>query len=260
MSVYEYWIGLDVNVKQIWRDYEAGLELGYDQKFYERTCHLLEIEFDVPVEYPIFASEAIFKTTKRYFHDLKRACLTPRDYDLAAPLYFYGVERGSAIWQWLGELRQLILFGTTLGDEKVVGQTLDNIDKKLSILSKYFGSSVNRKDFDAFMIAKTAPDIEAAVRKMLKQQIKRVSISKEPVRDGAQPTSPASRSCGREEARRTEIAAPRLSRSSPPVLSEPTGYKWPSWKTCRSTPLASRYPVSGQTERALGPGIRRSES
>jgi hypothetical protein len=47
----------------------------------------------------------------------------------------------------------LILFGTTLSDEKVVGQTLDNLDKKLSILSKYFGSDVNPKDFDAFMRA-----------------------------------------------------------------------------------------------------------
>ena len=119
------------------------------------------------------------------FHDLKKACLTPSEYDQAAPLYFYGVNRGSAIWQWLGELRQLILFGTTLGDEKVVGQTLDNMDKKLSILSKYFSSDVNPRDFAAFMRAKTAPDVQKAVQKMLKQRIKRVSISKEPVRIGS---------------------------------------------------------------------------
>jgi hypothetical protein len=79
----------------------------------------------------------------------------------------------------------LILFGTTLGDEKVVGQTLDNMDKKLSILSKYFSSDVNPRDFAAFMRAKTAPDIQKAVQKMLKQRIKRVSISKEPVRIGS---------------------------------------------------------------------------
>lgn len=103
---------------------------------------------------------------------MKQLCLSPREYDEAAPLYFYGVGRGSAIWQWLGELRQLILFGTTLGDEMVVGQTLDNLDKKLSILSKYFGPDVNPKDFDALMRAKAAPDIEAAVRKTLRQKIK----------------------------------------------------------------------------------------
>jgi hypothetical protein len=102
----------------------------------------------------------------------------------AAPLYFYGVSRRSALYQWPGELRQLLLFGTTLGDEKVVGQTLDNMDKKLSILTKYFGSGVNSSDFEAFMRAKTAPDIEAVVQKMLNQKIKRISISKEPVRIG----------------------------------------------------------------------------
>jgi hypothetical protein len=183
VSIYEYWIGRDADANQAWRDYEAGS--GYEHKFHETSCHLLQIEFDVPPGTPVFAFEAIFKTTKRYFHDLKQACLTPSEYAQAAPLYLYGVDRGSAIWQWLGELRQLILFGTTLGDEKVVGQTLDNMDKKLSILSKYFGSGVNPKDFDAFMRAKAAPDIEAVVRKMLKQKIKKISISQEPVRIGA---------------------------------------------------------------------------
>jgi len=99
VSVYEYWIGKGVDVAQAWLDYEAGE--GYEHKFYDRTCHLLEIEFDVPVGHPIFPFEAIFKTTKRYFHDLKEACLPPSEYDRAAPLYFYGVQRGSAIWQWL---------------------------------------------------------------------------------------------------------------------------------------------------------------
>jgi hypothetical protein len=180
MSFYEYWIGRNVDISGVWRDYEEGA--GYERKFRQTTCHLLEIEFDLPsATDPLFSFEAVFKTTKRYFHDMKQACLPPREYDEAAPLYFYGVPRGTAIWQWLGELRQLLLFGTTLGDEKVVGQTLDNLDKKLSILSKYFGSGVNPKDFDAFMRAKAAPEIEAAVRKMLRQKIKRVSISTRPI-------------------------------------------------------------------------------
>jgi hypothetical protein len=71
-----------------------------------------------------------------------------------------------------------------LGDEKVVGQTLDNMDKKLSILHKYFGGDVNPRDFQNFMRAKTAPDIETAVQKMLRRKIKRVSISTEPVKPG----------------------------------------------------------------------------
>jgi hypothetical protein len=181
MSLYSYWIGQGVDLDEVWRDYEAGR--GYEQKFGQLNCHLLEIEFDVSVQDPIFAFEAIFRTTKRYFHDMKKVCLAPREYEAAGPLYFYGVTRGSAVWQWLGELRQLLLFGTTLGDEKVVGQTLDNLDKKLSILSKYFGSGVNPKDFEAFMRAKAAPDIEAAALKMLKQRIKRVSVSTRPIKE-----------------------------------------------------------------------------
>jgi hypothetical protein len=201
MSVYEYWIGQNVDVDGVWRDYEEGQ--GYERKFYQTTCHLLEIEFEIPPPHdPIFAFEAIFKTTKRYFHDVKRLCLSPDDYEKTVPLYFYGVGRGSAIWQWLGELRQLILFGTTLGDEKVVGQTLDNLDKRLSILHKYFGSDVNPKDFDAFMRAKAAPEIEASVRKMLRHKIKRVSISTRPAQELKLP-APASlvdvKKLGRED-------------------------------------------------------------
>lgn len=184
MSVNEYWIGKDVDADEAWRSYDEGR--GYEQKFRQMNCHLLEIEFELPSTDPVFAFEAVFKTTKRYFHDLKQHCLALQEYDQAGPIFFYAVNRGSAIWQWLGELRQLILFGTTLGDEKVIGQKLDNLDKKLSILRNYFGSGVNPKDFDAFMRAKTAPDIEAAVRKMLKQRIKAVRISKRPF-DRSQP-------------------------------------------------------------------------
>lgn len=180
MSFYEYWIGKNINLDAVWRDYEEGS--GYERKFRQIKCHLLQIEFEnPPAADPLFSFEAVFKTTRRYFHDVKQSCLSPREYDEAAPLYFYGVMRGSAIWQWLGELRQLLLFGTSLGDEKVVGQTLDNLDKKLAILHKYFGSDVNPKDFDAFMRAKAAPEIEAVVRKMLRHKIKRVSISARPI-------------------------------------------------------------------------------
>ncbi len=181
MSVSEYWIGEGIDVRAIWRDYEEGR--GYEDKFRQISPHLMVIEFETPTSDPLFTFEAVFKTTKRYFHDMKRLCFAPWEYDQAAPLSFYGVDRGSAIWQWLGELRQLLLFGTTLGDEKVVGQTLDNLDKKLSILQKYFATGVNPKDFDAFMRAKAAPEIEAAVRKMLKQRVKRVSISMKPAQD-----------------------------------------------------------------------------
>jgi hypothetical protein len=201
MSLYEYWIGQNVDVAQAWRDYEAGE--GYEHKFYERPCHLLEIEFDISAGHPIFPFEAIFKTTKRYFHDLKKASLTAPEYDLAAPLYFYGVERGSARWQWLGELHLLLPFATQLvlsatqlflhfhetRGEKVKGQMLDNQTKKLAILeaiqrvAEKF-PNVDPQDVMAFNHAETTPEMNAAVEKMLGKEIKRISISKEPVKPG----------------------------------------------------------------------------
>ncbi len=181
MSVSEYWIGEGIDVRAVWRDFGEGR--GYEDKLRQISPHLLEIEFEAPTSDPLFSFEAVFKTTRRYFNDMKQLCFAPWEYDRAAPLYFYGVDRGSAIWRWLDELRQLLRFGTTLGDENVVGQTLDNLDKKLSILQKYFATGVNPKDFDAFMRAKAAPEIEAAVRKMLRQRIKRVSISTKPAHE-----------------------------------------------------------------------------
>ena len=82
MSAYEYWTGRGIDIGQVWRDYEEGE--GYERKFLERSCHLLEIEFEIRAGYPVFAFEAIFKTTKRYFHDLKKACLTRSEDEQAA--------------------------------------------------------------------------------------------------------------------------------------------------------------------------------
>ncbi len=176
----EYWIGENINFDEIWRAYDAGK--GYIDKYHSMEVHLIEIEFETPTNnLPLFSHEAIFKTLKGYFHELKLLCLSNHDYNVAGPLFFYEVSRGSAKWSFLGELRQLLLFGSTLSDEKLIGQSIDNIDKKLTLLKNHFGpETINPDDFKAFMNAKTPVELEKAVNKILEHKIKSVKISKKP--------------------------------------------------------------------------------
>ena len=143
--------------------------------------HLLRLEISSPpVDEPLFNHEAVYKTVKGYFHDLKEACLTREEYGRAGPLFLYSVDRGSGIWNFLGELRQILLLGTTLADEKVMGQRLKNLDKQLGILKKHFGRSVTPEIFEAFVKARSPRQLDRAVGKLFEQGIKRIAISTKP--------------------------------------------------------------------------------
>lgn len=179
MPMYEYWIGRDIDYDQLWNDYEAGQ--GYIQKFHSMRVHLIRITLVQPQpQVPLFNHEAVFKTIKGYFHDLKQLCLAHDEYLSAGPLFLYSVERASGIWSFLGELRQLLLLGTTLADEKVIGEKLANMDKRLEFLRKHFGGAVSSEDFQMFMRAKTPRQLEKAAQHLIEQGVKRVEISREP--------------------------------------------------------------------------------
>jgi hypothetical protein len=181
MSIYEYWIGQDINFRGVWADYDGGM--AYQEKYQTMRVHLIQLTFESTLDTPLFNHEAIFKTVKGYFHELKRTCLSSHDYEHAGPLFLYEVGRGSSMWSFLGELRQLLLLGTTLADQKVIGQQLKNIDSKLNILKKYFGNSVRPEDFRAFMQAQTSPALEEAVQRMIGEGLRRVRISKRPFKE-----------------------------------------------------------------------------
>ena len=177
--MYEYWIGKDVEYDQIWDAYDAGE--GYIQKYHTMRIHLIRIKLkQPPLELPLFNHEAVFKTIKGYFHDLKHLCLSHDEYILAGPLFFYSVDRGSGIWSFLGELRQLLMLGTTLADEKVIGEKLSNMDRRMELLKKHFGGVVSPEDFQMFMRAKTPRQLEKAVQRLIDQGIEKVEISSEP--------------------------------------------------------------------------------
>jgi hypothetical protein len=186
-AIEEYWIGRGVDYGSIWRAYEAGT--GYINKYDQMKAHLLVIEFETPDRSdPLFEHEAVFKTIKGYFHDMKHECLAPEAYAEAGPLFFYSVDRGSGIFKFLGELRQLITFGSTLADEKLMGRHLNDLDRRLDFLKKHFGKNVDEEMFHAFMRARTTEEMDYAVEQLFRRGIKSVKISKEPFRGNIERT------------------------------------------------------------------------
>lgn len=186
MSFDEYWIGKGTNLRELWDDYEQGV--GYKDKYKTMQVHLIQFCFKEPIaQLPLFNLEVVLKTMKAYFHEVKILSLSREEYNEAGPLFVYEINRGSAIWSFLASLRHLLLFGTTLADEQLKNLMLDNdlkkleiIDKKINILKKHFGNSVNSEDFHNFLAARKEPDLQMAVTKLLSQGIGKVEISKEP--------------------------------------------------------------------------------
>lgn len=177
MDLYEYWIGRNVNYEEYWTSYLSGD--GYKEKFKSMKTHAIEIQFkNYSNETPLFNFEVIYKTLKGYFHDLKRYCLTTEEYNNAGPLFIYEVNRGSGVWTLLGQLPYLLVYGTSLVNEKVIGQRLDNLQKKLEILEHHFGDGVRPELYKSFMNAKTPNEIEFALGRLFEEKIKDVRISK----------------------------------------------------------------------------------
>jgi hypothetical protein len=89
-----YWIGARINYEEIWTAYESGL--GYIDKFRSIPAHILTIEFEHSyLSDPLFDHEAIFKTLKGLFHDLKQQNLSEKEFNNSRPMFLYSVERGS---------------------------------------------------------------------------------------------------------------------------------------------------------------------
>ncbi|MFZ0051681.1 MAG: hypothetical protein WAK96_07875 [Desulfobaccales bacterium] len=177
--MYEYWIGENVDYDKLWHAFDDGQ--AYIQKFRTIEVHLIRITLRNPTrDLPLFNHEVVYKTIKGYFYDLKKLCLPRTEIETAGPLFLYSIERKSGIWDFLGELRQLLLLGTTLADEKVIGEKLNNLDKRIEFLKKHFGSVVSPADFQAFKKARSPRQLERAVQRLIEQGLERVEISRQP--------------------------------------------------------------------------------
>ena len=178
-DIYEYWIGKNIQYADVWESYEKGRD--YIAKYESMKVHLFQITFEQqPKELPLFNFEAVYKTLKGCFHDLKLYCFDQQTYNESGPLFIYSVERGSGIWEFVGELRQIVFFGSTLSDQKLMGETISNIDRKISLLQKYFGTSIKPEDYYKFMKAKTPRQVEKAFEKLFEQNIQSIKISQIP--------------------------------------------------------------------------------
>src|SRR5512138_2774604 len=113
MDVYEYWIGQRIDYRAVWQAYEEGID-GYIDKFRSMRVYLLRVELtQFSSDLALFNHEAVYKTIKGYFHDLKRYGLSEEEYISTGPLFLYSVDRGSGIWNLLGELQPLIALAVT---------------------------------------------------------------------------------------------------------------------------------------------------
>jgi hypothetical protein len=179
-DIYEYWIGKGVDYDAIWRAHDSG-EAGYLAKFQSMEVHALRIEFSTPpLNLPLHNQEAIFKTTKGYFHDMKQLCLSSAEYGSAGPLFLYSVERGSSVWYWLGELKRFLPMAVGFAEDKIMGEHLDHLDKRMKFLKDNFGNDVDPKLFAAFVAARTPKALDQALKNLIKNKIVSVQVSRSP--------------------------------------------------------------------------------
>ncbi|HYA37572.1 MAG TPA: hypothetical protein VEI74_04810 [Candidatus Methylomirabilis sp.] len=180
MSFEEYWIGKGVDYKELWENYEEGR--GYLDKYRSMEVHLLQLSFQqYAPDLPLFNLEAIFKTSKGIFHDLKKSYLSPADYDRAGPMFIYDISRGSEKWRFLGELKPLLLFGIAVwtqirkGTEQYKAERIALID---GLLKRF--PNADLKDIMKYVNSLPGREQEVALEKLYGQNLRSVEISKVP--------------------------------------------------------------------------------
>lgn len=152
-------------------------------KFDAMKCHVIEITVTKHSKHtPLFNFEPVYKTIKAYYHDIKRAVLTDSEYRESGPLFFYDVNRGSGIWKFFGELKHLLVLAVALENEKVIGQSIENLDRKLRILEDHFGErNVDGRLYREFMRSRSSVEIQDAVENLFQEGIASVRVSKLPI-------------------------------------------------------------------------------
>lgn len=186
VSFYQYWIGRNIDYRSVWEDLDAGE--GYISKFNASEFYLLRLSFQkYDLGSPLFNHEAVYKTVKGVFHDLKLENFSPEEYDSYGPIYLYELKRGSEDWFFLAQLRPALLmlseivrgFIASRKDFKEIGKADWEIAKiQDGILASHPNAS--QKDKDALIDAKTSSEIKKALKNLNRQGLARGAISKDP--------------------------------------------------------------------------------
>jgi hypothetical protein len=182
MNFYEYWIGKDIDLAEVWKAFDEGK--GYIEKYKTMEVYMLRIGFEnYSSNSPLFDHEAVSKTIKSLFHDFKRECLSDSEYNEFGPIFIYEINRGSALWSFLAELKPLLVFSTVLSAallwKKFEGQSLNNLEKKISIIKKYFPQATDI-DVKNFVNAWTFLGRKKVLNKLIEQGLKKIEISDKP--------------------------------------------------------------------------------
>ena len=194
MSVEEYWMGIGLDLDQVWKDFDDGL--GYIEKIGGSDLYLLRLTFSVPTnQLPLFNHEAIYKTVKGTYHDVKAECFTPDKYDSAAPIYLQSIRRGSGIFEFLGQLDPMLTWLVALGAAAHGYRALlskdQQIDKErlMFIRENFPGASI--KDELAYMKAWTTFGRRRVLHRLIDQGLSRVELSKDTVKPEIEKVEPA---------------------------------------------------------------------
>ena len=180
MSVEQYWMGKGLDLDDLWRDFDAGA--GYMQKVAESPLYLLRLTFGGhPPHLPLFDHEAVYKTVKGTFHDVKAECFTAEAYDEAAPIFLYRVDRGSGIFEFLAQFDPLITWVVALGSaavwyRKALSADQEFDEKRLGFIRTSFPNA-STSDVQAYMKAWTTFGRRKVLQRLLMQNLDRVEVS-----------------------------------------------------------------------------------
>ncbi len=181
MDFYEYRIGKGIDIENIWSIFDEGK--GYIEKYKSMEVYALRLQFDSALNLPLFDHEAISKTVKSLFHDLKKECLPESEYDHFGPIFLYEINRGSAIWTFVAELKPLLILSTVLSIaliwRKYEGQSTDNLNKKIDYIRKLYPRAPVL-DIQDFTHAWTAIGRKKVLKRLAEQGLKSIKISKQP--------------------------------------------------------------------------------
>ncbi len=184
MSVEQYWMGKGIDLDAIWRDFDDGRD--YIDKVSNSELYLLRLTFDSPLaRLPLFDHEAIYKTVKGTFHDVKLECFPQRKYDSSAPIFLHGVRRGSGIHEFLGQLDPILTWVTALGAaalgyRELLAKDQQFDEDRLIFIRKEFPKA-STEDKLAYMKAWTTFGRRKVLHRLIQQGLTRVEVSKEPV-------------------------------------------------------------------------------
>jgi hypothetical protein len=190
MSVAHYWMGKDLDLDSLWQDFDNGV--GYVQKVSSSSLHVLRLTFaQHPLDLPLFDHEAVFKTVKGTFHDVKAECFSSEAYSEAAPIFLQRVDRGSAVYEFLAELYPLTTWIVALGAavtwcqkslaarQKSVAEWHALAEQKLAFIKTNFPDA-NAYDVQAFMNAWTIFGSRHALHRLIGQRLEKVEVSLSP--------------------------------------------------------------------------------